>query len=52
VTERFSGKIERLVEQFGPQELELNLRYYPITVLPKNWHEAFGPVSALRLDEE
>ena len=52
VTERFSGKIERLVEQFGPQELEINLRYYPITVLPKNLHEAFGPVSALRLQDE
>ena len=52
VTERFSGKIERLVEMFGAQELELNLRYYPITLLPRNLHEAFGPVSALRLDEE
>ena len=52
VTEKFSGKIERLVEQFGPQELELNLRYYPITVLPRNLHDAFAPASALRLDEE
>ncbi len=52
VTEKYSGKIERLVEQFGAQELEINLRYYPITVLPKNLHEAFGPVSALRLQDE
>jgi len=52
VTERFSGRIERLVEQFGAEELELNLRYYPITLLPRNLHDAFAPVSALRLDEE
>jgi hypothetical protein len=52
VTEKYSGKIERLIEMFGPEELEINLRYYPITVLPRNLHEAFGPVSALRLDEE
>jgi hypothetical protein len=52
VTEKFSGRIERLVEMFGAEELEINLKYYPITVLPKNLHEAFGPVSALRLDEE
>ena len=52
VTERFSGKIERLVEQFGAEELEINLQYYPITLLPRNLHEAFGPVSALRQDEE
>ena len=52
VTERFSGKIERLVEQFGAEELEINLKYYPITLLPRNLHEAFGPVSALSLDEE
>jgi len=51
VTEKFSGKIERLVEQFGAAELELNLRYYPITLLPRNLHEDFAPVSALRLDE-
>ena len=35
VTERFSGRIERLVEQFGAEELEINLKYYPITVLPE-----------------
>ena len=52
VTERFSGKIERLVEQFGAQELEINLKYYPITVLPRNLHQAFGPVSALRWQDE
>jgi hypothetical protein len=52
VTERFSGKIERLVEQFGAAELDLNLRYYPITLLPRNLHEAFGPVSALKLQDE
>jgi hypothetical protein len=52
VTERFSGKIERLVEQFGAEELELNLKYYPITLLPRNLHEAFGPVSCLRLKDE
>ena len=52
VTEKYSGKIERLIEMFGPEELEINLRYYPITVLPRNLHEAFSPVSALRLDEE
>jgi len=52
VTEEHSGKIERLIEMFGPEELEINLKYYPITVLPRNLHEAFGPVSALRLDEE
>jgi hypothetical protein len=48
VTEKFSGEIERLIEQFGAEELEINLKYYPITVLPKNLHEAFAPVSALR----
>jgi hypothetical protein len=52
VTERFSEKIERLVEQFGPQELEINLRYYPLTIFPRNLHEAFGPVSALRWQDE
>jgi len=52
VTEKFSGKIERLVEQFGAQELEINLKYYPITVLPRNLHDAFGPVSALRWQDE
>jgi hypothetical protein len=52
VTERFSGKIERLVEQFGAEELEINLKYYPITLLPRNLHEAFGPVSCLRLQDE
>jgi hypothetical protein len=48
VTEKYSGKIERLIEMFGPVELELNLRYYPLAVLPRNLHEAFAPVSALR----
>ena len=52
VTEKYSGKIERLIEMFGPEELEINLKYYPITILPKNLHEAFAPVSPLRLDEE
>jgi hypothetical protein len=52
VTEKFSGKIERLTEQFGPEELELNLKYYPLTVLPRNLHQAFGPVSALRWQDE
>jgi len=52
VTERFSGKIERPIEQFGAQELELNLKYYPVTVLPRNSHEAFAPVSALRWQDE
>ena len=40
VTEKYSGKIERLIEMFGPVELELNLKYYPVTVLPRNLHEA------------
>jgi hypothetical protein len=52
VTEKYSGKIERLIEMFGPEELELNLQFYPITILPKNLREAFGPFSPLRLDEE
>ena len=52
VAEKFSGRIERLIEQFGAQELEINLKYYPITVLPKNLHQAFGPVSALRWQDE
>jgi hypothetical protein len=52
VTERFSGKVERLIELFGAEELEINLKYYPITVLPKNLHQAFGPVSALRWQDE
>ena len=52
VTEKFSGNIERLTEQFGPEELELNLKYYPLTVLPRNLHQAFGPVSALRWQDE
>jgi hypothetical protein len=52
VTQKFSGKIERLTEQFGAEELELNLRYYPLTVFPRNLHEAFGPVSALKWQDE
>jgi hypothetical protein len=52
VTERFSGKIDRLVEVFGAQELEINLKYYPITLLPRNLHEAFGPVSPLKWQDE
>jgi hypothetical protein len=48
VTGKFSGEIAGLIEQFGAQELEINFKYYPITVLPKNLHLAFGPVSALR----
>jgi hypothetical protein len=52
VTERFSGKVERLIELFGAEELEINLKYYPITVLPRNLHQAFGPFSALRWQDE
>jgi hypothetical protein len=52
VTQTFSEKMERLIEQFGAEELELNLKYYPLTVLPRNLHEAFAPVSALRLQDE
>ena len=52
VTERFSWKIERLAEQFGAEELELNLKYYPLTVFPRNLHEAFAPVSALKWQDE
>jgi hypothetical protein len=52
VTEKFSGEIGRLIEMFGAEELEINLKYYPITVLPRNLHEAFAPVSALRLQDE
>ena len=52
VTQRFSGKVERLIELFGAEELEINLRYYPVTVLPRNLHEAFAPVSALRWQDE
>jgi len=52
VTEKFSGEIGRLIEQFGAEELEINLKYYPITVLPKNLHQAFGPVSALMWQDE
>jgi hypothetical protein len=52
VTRRYSGRVERLIEQFGAEELEINLRYYPLTVFPRNLHEAFAPVSALRLQDE
>lgn len=52
VTEKFSDEIERLIEQFGAEELEINLRYYPLTVFPRNLHEAFGPVSALKWQNE
>jgi hypothetical protein len=52
VTGKFSGEIERLIEQFGAEELEINLRYYPLTVFPRNLHEAFAPVSALRSQDE
>jgi hypothetical protein len=52
VTEKFSGEIARLIEMFGAEELELNLKYYPLTVLPRNLHEAFAPVSALKLQDE
>lgn len=48
VTQKFSGRVERLIEQFGAEELEINLRYYPLTIFPRNLHEAFAPVSALR----
>jgi hypothetical protein len=41
-----------LIEQFGAEELEINLRYYPLTVFPRNLHEAFAPVSALRSEDE
>ena len=52
VTGKFAGEIERLIEQFGAEELEINLRYYPLTVFPRNLHEAFAPVSALRSQDE
>jgi hypothetical protein len=52
VTGEFAGEIERLIEQFGAEELEINLRYYPLTVFPRNLHEAFAPVSALRSEDE
>jgi hypothetical protein len=52
VTGKFAGEIERLIEQFGAEELELNLKYYPVTILPRNLHEAFGPVSALKWQDE
>lgn len=52
VTGEFSDEIERLIEQFGAEELELNLKYYPLTTFPKNLHEAFAPVSALRWQDE
>jgi hypothetical protein len=48
VTGKFAEEIERLIEQFGAEELEINLRYYPLTIFPRNLHEAFAPVSALR----
>jgi hypothetical protein len=52
VTQKFSWKVERLIELFGAEELEINLRYYPLTIFPRNLHEAFGPVSALRWQDE
>lgn len=52
VTEKFAGEIERLIEQFGAEELEINLRYYPLTIFPRNLYEAFAPVSALRSQDE
>ena len=52
VTQKFSWKVERLIELFGAEELEINLRYYPLTIFPRNLHEAFGPVSALRWKDE
>lgn len=52
VTQKFSVEIERLIEQFGAEELELNLKYYPLAVFPRNLHEAFAPVSALRSQDE
>jgi hypothetical protein len=52
VTEKFSGRIERLIEQFGAEELEINLKYYPISGLPRNLHQVFGPVSALKWQDE
>ena len=52
VTRHFSEEIERLIEMFGAEELELNLKYYPLTGLPRNLHEAFAPVSALKLQDE
>jgi len=52
VTRRYSGSVERLIEQFGAEELEINLRYYPLTIFPRNLHEAFGPVSALKWQDE
>jgi len=52
VTEKFSGEIERLIEMFGAEELELNLKYYPLTIFPRSLHEAFAPVSALKSQDE
>ena len=52
VTGKFAGEIERLIEQFGAEELEINLRYYPLTVFPRNLHEAFAPFSALKWQNE
>ena len=52
VTVKFSGEIERMIEMFGAEELELNLKYYPLTVFPRSLHEAFGPVSALKWQNE
>jgi hypothetical protein len=52
VTGEFAGEIETLIEQFGTEELEINLQYYPLTVFPRNLLEAFAPVSALRSQDE
>jgi len=46
VIEKLSGRIERLIEMFGPEEIETNLKYYVISGLPRTLHEAFGPVAA------
>lgn len=51
VIEKLAGKVEILMEEFGPQEIETNLRNYAISGLPRTLHEAFAPVSALKCQD-
>jgi len=52
VSEGFLGSIESLVEEFGARAVGENLRYYMITVLPKDLEEAFGPIEPDQWQDE
>jgi hypothetical protein len=53
VTEKLSGIVERLIDEFGAPTVDAALKNYRIApVLPKDLHEAFGPVADDRWQDE